>query len=137
MAKNRFTNIPDTRLTAIVIIVFLLASNAETEVRNPSHAVWKSTGRSNLVEEDECCAASYFQIPNSQVRPERMAFLLGAQKSGTTFLFDELTSRHPFIVSKAATAKTPQMLETKESRYFHRLPIEDLKTFLDPFAMSG
>ena len=50
----------------------------------------------------QCCKAAD-DLPAGTCRvapPERMAFIVGAAKAGTTFLFEELVGRHPFILGR-------------------------------------
>ena len=43
-------------------------------------------------DEAQCCAGATMPEPSVK-KPDRMAFIIGAQKSGTTYLFDELVAR--------------------------------------------
>lgn len=43
-------------------------------------------------DEAHCCAGATMPEPSVD-KPARMAFIIGAQKSGTTYLFDELVAR--------------------------------------------
>ena len=43
-------------------------------------------------DEAQCCVGATMPEPSVE-KPDRMAFIIGAQKSGTTYLFDELVAR--------------------------------------------
>ncbi|GAX79593.1 hypothetical protein CEUSTIGMA_g7034.t1 [Chlamydomonas eustigma] len=67
-----------------------------------------------------------------------MAFLIGAQKSGTTFLFDQLVARHPHIIGRTWNdTGTPFM--KKEAHFFSRVPLleKDFLEYTSSFAASG
>ncbi|GAX78131.1 hypothetical protein CEUSTIGMA_g5573.t1 [Chlamydomonas eustigma] len=84
--------------------------------------------------DSRCCYAA--NVPESSVeRPKNMAFLIGAQKSGTTFLFDELVSRHPRI--KAQTLRKDRKLRingAKEPHFFHKIPLKSFSSYLYSYS---
>lgn len=44
-------------------------------------------------DDGQCCASATMPKPGGMPKPVNMAFIIGAQKGGTTFLFDELSTR--------------------------------------------
>ncbi|GAX77034.1 hypothetical protein CEUSTIGMA_g4481.t1 [Chlamydomonas eustigma] len=111
----------------------------QPQPRTIYHPVWIDPNSTiALLPDDICCEHSYFHIPEDVVLPKRMAFILGAQKSGTTYLFDELTKRHPNIIARTAVSEAKQyMLGTKEAHYFDQIPIYGLKHFAERYAKAG
>ena len=65
----------------------------------------------------QCCAAasdpSLVAEPGSRAAPMRMAFIIGAMKAGTTFLYDELVTRHPAILARTVNEETQHMVSGK------------------------
>ena len=55
-----------------------------------SNRVNASPGNSD---DGQCCATATMPKPGDMPKPVNMAFIIGAQKGGTTFLFDELSTR--------------------------------------------
>ena len=71
--------------------------------------------------------------------PGRKYFGRPPISTGTTFLFDELVSRHPQI--KGRTNKDAGLMmhaaTGKEPHYFHRAVPTDFGDYVDGFALSG
>ncbi|GAX74882.1 hypothetical protein CEUSTIGMA_g2328.t1 [Chlamydomonas eustigma] len=87
-----------------------------------------------------CCLSARSLVSGASpgAMPKNMAFIIGAQKSGTTFLFDELIRRHPNIRAqqvevdgKNRTIKEPQFFSFPARRQ------EQFDEYLKHFSRSG
>ena len=59
-----------------------------------AHSLWNRVNASPDNSDDgQCCATATMPKPGDMPKPINMAFIIGAQKGGTTFLFDELSTR--------------------------------------------
>ncbi len=107
----------------------------------------------------ECCAAATLPVARTEQKPGKMAFIIGAQKSGwphanhvtdaswlttfegTTYLFDELVGRHPKISSqqKLTTKKGFEggIKQVKEPQYFAEHVLREFDEYLAPFRGVG
>ncbi|GAX76127.1 hypothetical protein CEUSTIGMA_g3570.t1 [Chlamydomonas eustigma] len=87
-----------------------------------------------------CCLSAKTLVSgvSPKIIPKNMAFIIGAQKSGTTFLFDELLNRHPDIRGqqyvkngKERTVKEPQFFSFPVVRH------EQFAEYLQLYSRSG
>ncbi|GAX86375.1 hypothetical protein CEUSTIGMA_g13787.t1 [Chlamydomonas eustigma] len=90
------------------------------------------------LQQDRCCLKDSAKTPValSPRKPKNMAFIIGAQKSGTTFLFDELVKRHPHI--KSREIKEPGRInDEKEAHYFNMLPLPNAERYIQAFENAA
>ncbi|GAX80642.1 hypothetical protein CEUSTIGMA_g8077.t1 [Chlamydomonas eustigma] len=119
---------PNAALDAAAVVL----QNAMSEVccqvgKIKSHlGKWNSTAR---------------YLPSKRQLPPNMAFIIGAQKSGTTFLFNELMNRHPSIHSQllprfSTKAKAPYLRNSKETHFFDRVQPGSFDEYLQKFVIE-
>ncbi|KAG1654885.1 hypothetical protein FOA52_006529 [Chlamydomonas sp. UWO 241] len=95
---------------------------------------WKAS--SDVAE--QCCFAAGVPVASQLKPPENMAFLIGAQKSGTTLLFHELTSRHPHIAApQTLDIATNTSRTVKEPHYFDKVPLGSFDAYLGMLGGQG
>ncbi|GAX77036.1 hypothetical protein CEUSTIGMA_g4483.t1 [Chlamydomonas eustigma] len=83
------------------------------------------------VEDAGCCKPNEIQNSARLSPSTKFAFIIGAQKSGTTFLFDELVDRHPHIFPQANPRK--MMNSKKEPHYFDHFLLSELSEYIGAF----
>ncbi|GAX77038.1 hypothetical protein CEUSTIGMA_g4485.t1 [Chlamydomonas eustigma] len=117
----------------VMLVIFLICTSF-------SRSDYSADFAGNEVAESECCYAA--NIPNiSQFSlPVNMAFIIGAQKSGTTYLFDELVAKHPHIKARSKDGSSSfKFNSVKEPHLFNRMPLlwTHMMEYLKSYALAG
>ena len=102
-------NVKTTTWVIVCALLFCAAAASKTTTAESEE----------LAQLGQCCPAasdpsldvqSAGSSPAGAPPPMRMAFIIGAMKAGTTFLFDELVKRHPAIMARAVNERREHMV---------------------------